>query len=64
MRFLRPVFWTALFLACTFAFTVLFEHGFSLRDFPTNARKEWAILQKLYWSKIEQSRQESLRIGR
>jgi hypothetical protein len=64
MGFVRPVLWTALFLASTFAFTVFFEHGFSLFNFPQNAKKEWSTLQKLYWSKIERSRQETLRIGR
>ena len=64
MRLLRAVLWTVFFLASTFAFTVFFEHGFSLTQFPAHSRKEWSTLRKLYWSKIERSRQDSLNLGR
>jgi hypothetical protein len=40
------IFWVALFLASTFAFTVLFEHG--TLDYSTNAQNEWTALMKYY----------------
>src|SRR5258706_299229 len=42
MALIRSVFWFAIFLAATFAFTVIFEHGFS--DFSVNAQKEFDLL--------------------
>ena len=39
MALLRLLFWLAIFLASTFAFTVLFEHGTS--DFAANAQTQW-----------------------
>ena len=64
MGLMRTALWTVFFLACTFIFTVFFEHGFSLTKFPAHAKNEWATLQKLYWSKIERSKQDSLNLGR
>jgi hypothetical protein len=43
MALLRSLFWFALFLAATFVFTVIFEHGFS--NFGANAEKEFKTLQ-------------------
>ena len=62
MGLLRSLFWFVLFLAATFAFTVLFEHGPS--NFPENAQKEFETLQKLYASKVERKKDESDKIGR
>lgn len=42
MALLRLLFWLAIFLASTFAFTVLFEYGMS--DFSGNAQKQWHAL--------------------
>ena len=38
MALLRSLFWFALFIASTFCFVVLFEHGFT--NFGGNAQKE------------------------
>ncbi len=62
MGLLRSLFWFALFLAMTFAFTVLFEHGPG--DFLNNAKKESQILQDLYGKKIERKKDESDKLGR
>ena len=42
MALIRSAFWLAIFLAATFAFTVIFEHGFS--DFQGNAQKEFDLI--------------------
>ena len=62
MALLRTLFWFALFVVATFAFTVLFEHG--PRNFQENAKKEWELLQKLYSSKLERKKDQSDKIGR
>ena len=49
MGLLRMLFWVALFLVSTFAFTVLFEHGFA--DYGKNCQDEWASLMKFYHEK-------------
>lgn len=38
MALIRSLFWFALFVASTFCFVVLFEHGFS--NFGENSKKE------------------------
>lgn len=43
MALIRSLFWFAIFLGATIAFTVIFEHGFS--DFKGNAKKEFATLK-------------------
>lgn len=43
MALIRSLFWLAIFLASTFAFTVIFEHGVS--NFSANAEKELKIWQ-------------------
>jgi hypothetical protein len=43
MSLIRSLFWFALFVASTFCFVVLFEHGFS--NFGENARKEVEVLK-------------------
>jgi hypothetical protein len=43
MSLIRSIFWFALFVASTFCFVVLFEHGFS--NFGENARKEVEVLK-------------------
>ena len=43
MSLIRTLFWFAIFVAATFLFTVIFEHGFT--NFPENAQKEFDLLQ-------------------
>ncbi len=45
MALLRSVFWFALFIASTFCFIVIFEHGFS--NFGGNAQKEFETVKTL-----------------
>lgn len=46
MALIRSIFWFALFVASTFCFIVVFEHGFS--DFGSNARKEVQSLKTIF----------------
>lgn len=43
MGLLRSLFWFAIFLASTFVFTVIFEHGFT--DFKKNSKAEFELLK-------------------
>jgi hypothetical protein len=43
MALIRSLFWFAVFVLSTFAFTVIFEHGVS--DFTGNAEKELKVWQ-------------------
>ena len=43
---IRSVFWIAIFVGSTFAFTVLFEHGPT--DFSKNAHKEADVLKAMF----------------
>lgn len=43
MGLIRSLFWFAIFLASTFVFTVIFEHGFT--DFEKNAKAEYELLK-------------------
>ncbi len=42
MALIRTIFWFAIFIGATFAFTVLFEHGFT--NYPANAEREFHTL--------------------
>jgi len=44
------LFWVALFLVSTFAFTVLFEHG--THNYFANAQREWSSLTQFYQTKV------------
>ena len=57
MALLRTLFWTAIFLAATFAFTVLFEHGPT--DYVQNAKKEAEILRAMASAKPLRKKDES-----
>ena len=57
MGLIRSLFWFAVFIGATFAFTVLFEHGPS--NFPDNAKKEFETISKLYGNKIEKKKDAS-----
>jgi len=45
MSIVRAIFWIALFLASTFCFLVIFDHGFT--NFADNSKKELQYLQKV-----------------
>ncbi|MFZ4593297.1 MAG: hypothetical protein ACOYOF_03505 [Verrucomicrobiaceae bacterium] len=47
MRLLPKVFWLAAFLAATFCWMVLFQHGFTWQGFTSGARQELAQLVSL-----------------
>lgn len=49
MALIRSLFWFALFVACTFAFTVVFEHGTT--DFKKNAKGEYEYLSEMFGAK-------------
>jgi uncharacterized membrane protein YdfJ with MMPL/SSD domain len=49
MALIRTLFWTAVFLASTFVFTVLFEHG--PNNFVQNAKKEYETLKAMAQAK-------------
>ena len=57
MALIRNLFWTAIFLASTFAFTVLFEHGPT--DFVQNAKKEADVLKAMVDTKPLQKKDNS-----
>ena len=57
MGLIRSLFWFAVFIASTFAFTVLFEHG--PMNFKENAQKEYDTLSKLYGGKLEKKKDTS-----
>lgn len=61
MATLRSLFWFALFLAATFAFTVLFEHGPS--DFQNNSKKEFDYLSQMVGAKPAKKKDESEKVG-
>ena len=46
MNLIRSIFWIALFVASTFCFIVVFEHGFS--NFGDNAKKEVQTLKTVF----------------
>jgi hypothetical protein len=47
MRLLSKILWLLAFLAATFVWMVLFEHGFSLEGFTQGVREEWHTLISL-----------------
>jgi hypothetical protein len=44
MRIVSKVLWTLAFIAATFIWMVLFEHGFSLKGLSDGTRQEWQAL--------------------
>ena len=61
MATIRSLFWFALFLVATFAFTVLFEHGPS--DFQKNSKKEFDYLSQMFGAKPQKQKDVSDKIG-
>lgn len=57
MGILSKLFWLALFVASTFVFVVLFEHGTT--DFLTNAEKEFQNWKSLVTTKVERKADDS-----
>jgi hypothetical protein len=50
MRFLSRAFWTLAFVAATFCWMVLFQHGFNLAAFQQGAGQEWERILTLVGS--------------
>lgn len=57
MALIGKLFWIAVFLASTFGFTVLFEHG--PENFKENAKKEFQTLKDMAMAKPEKKKDES-----
>lgn len=51
MNLLRAIFWIALFVASTFCFIVIFEHGFT--NFGPNCKKEVESLKVVFGMKAK-----------
>jgi len=47
MRLLSKILWSLAFLAATFVWMVLFEHGFTMRGFNQGVREEWAAITSM-----------------
>ncbi|MCB1208845.1 MAG: hypothetical protein KDK97_05940 [Verrucomicrobiales bacterium] len=47
MRLLSKILWMLAFLAATFVWMVLFEHGFTLGGFLQGVRTEWQTIVTL-----------------
>jgi hypothetical protein len=47
MQLLSKILWLLAFLAATFCWMVLFEHGFSMQGFSKGVREEWQTLTSL-----------------
>ena len=47
MRLLSKILWSLAFLAATFVWMVLFEHGFSMNGFSKGIQEEWHSLTSL-----------------
>ncbi len=62
MGLIRLLFWVAIFVASTFAFTVIFEHGFT--DFSGNAKMELDNLKKMYGQKADAKKADATSVGR
>jgi hypothetical protein len=47
MRLLSKILWFLAFVAATFCWMVLFEHGFTMKGFNQGVREEWDSLRTL-----------------
>lgn len=61
MALIRQLFWIALFLASTFGFLVLFDHG--TVDYMKNAELEFQNLKKMVNSQIERKKDDSDKVA-
>ena len=59
MRLLSKFLWLLAFLAATFCWMVLFEHGFSMTGFSQGVREEWQTLTTLVTGKGDQAAKET-----
>jgi len=59
MRLLSKILWLLAFLAASFCWMVLFEHGFSMKGFSQGVREEWQTLTELVTGKDDQAVQET-----
>jgi len=57
LALIRSLFWMAIFVGSTFAFTVLFEHGPA--DFVNNAKKEGQTLKVMLSGKPAPKKDEN-----
>ncbi len=57
MGLIRTLFWAAIFVASTFAFTVIFEHG--PMNFSEDAKLEAATLKTMFTAKPAKRADES-----
>jgi hypothetical protein len=57
MALLRFAFWGTLFLLCTFAWTVLFEHG--PMNYFEDAKQEKTRLMELFGKKVDRKKDGS-----
>jgi hypothetical protein len=58
MSIIRAIFWAALFVASTFCFIVIFEHGFS--NFGENSRKEFQSLKTIFGLAEKKSKENAV----
>jgi hypothetical protein len=54
MRLLSKILWSLAFIAATFIWMVLFEHGFSVDALSKGMREEWHALTTMTSSKDSQ----------
>ena len=52
MRLLSKILWSLAFIAATFVWMVLFEHGFSVDAFNKGVREEWHALTAMTPAKV------------
>jgi hypothetical protein len=57
MALIRNIFWLAIFVGATFAFTVLFEYGPT--NFVPNAKKEYEVLKAMVGVKAPRAKDNS-----
>lgn len=51
MRLLSKILWLLAFLAASFCWMVLFEHGFSMKGFSHGVQEEWQTLTDMVSTK-------------
>lgn len=55
MQLLSKILWLLAFLAATFCWMVLFEHGFTMQGFSKGVREEWNSLVTMVTGDAEKS---------
>ncbi|TDU68090.1 hypothetical protein EI77_03207 [Prosthecobacter fusiformis] len=59
MRLLSKFLWLLAFLAASFCWMVLFEHGFSMKGFSQGVKEEWQTLTRLVTDKEDPTVKET-----